>query len=165
MNNKTKKLAYAGILTAIAVVGSLVSVPVAGAKCAPIQHMVNIIAAVVLGPAWGVGIAFCASFLRNLLGLGSLMAFPGSMIGALCCGMMYRFTKNIGITCIAEAIGTSLLGGLAAYPIAKVFMGLQPVGYFVFIWLFFVSTGVGSILAYILVTALEKMHILHEMKN
>ena len=64
-NNTTKKLALAGVLTALAIVGSFISVPVAGSKCAPVQHMVNILAAVTLGPAWGVGIAFCASLLRN----------------------------------------------------------------------------------------------------
>ena len=61
-NNTTKKLALAGVLTALAIVGSFISVPVAGSKCAPVQHMVNILAAVTLGPAWGVGIAFCASY-------------------------------------------------------------------------------------------------------
>ena len=59
-NNATKKLALAGVLTALAIVGSFISVPVAGSKCAPVQHMVNILAAVTLGPAWGVGIAFSA---------------------------------------------------------------------------------------------------------
>ena len=47
-SNTTRKLALAGILTAVAVVGSLISVPVAGSKCAPVQHMVNVFAAVVL---------------------------------------------------------------------------------------------------------------------
>lgn len=89
-----RKLAMAGVLVAVAVAGSLISFPVAGSKCAPIQHMVNICAAVFLGPVWGVGVAFCASVIRNLTGLGSLMAFPGSMVGALCCGLMYRFSKK-----------------------------------------------------------------------
>lgn len=89
-----RKLAMAGVLVAVAVAGSLISFPVAGSKCAPVQHMVNICAAVFLGPAWGVGVAFCASIIRNLTGLGSLMAFPGSMVGALCCGLMYRFSKK-----------------------------------------------------------------------
>ena len=38
----TQKLAIAGVLTAAAVAGSLISVPVAGSKCAPVQHMVNV---------------------------------------------------------------------------------------------------------------------------
>ena len=57
-NTATKKLVMAGVLTALAVVGSLISFPIAGSKCAPVQHMVNILAAVTLGPGWGVGIAF-----------------------------------------------------------------------------------------------------------
>ena len=123
-NNTTKKLALAGVLTALAIVGSFISVPVAGSKCAPVQHMVNILAAVTLGPAWGVGIAFCASLLRNLLGLGSLMAFPGSMVGALCCGLVYKKCHILSLTCLAEAIGTGFLGALAAYPVALYLMGI-----------------------------------------
>lgn len=72
----TQKLAIAGVLTAAAVAGSLISVPVAGSKCAPVQHMVNVFSAVILGPWWGVGIAFCASLIRNLLGIESA-CFPG----------------------------------------------------------------------------------------
>ena len=79
----THKLTLAALLCAVAVVGSMFSFPVFGSKCAPVQHMVNIICAVLLGPWYGVGVAFAASLIRNLLGLGSLMAFPGSMFGAL----------------------------------------------------------------------------------
>lgn len=155
-NNTTKKLALAGVLTALAIVGSFISVPVAGSKCAPVQHMVNILAAVTLGPVWGVGIAFCASLLRNLLGLGSLMAFPGSMVGALCCGLVYKFSKKVLPTCVAEAFGTGVLGGIAAYPVAKYAMGLQDIGMFVYVVPFLISTVAGSILAFVLVTALKK---------
>ena len=86
-SSRTRRLALAGVFTALAIVGSFLSFPVAGSKCAPVQHIINILAAVTLGPWYSVGIAFCASLLRNLLGLGSMMAFPGSMVGALCCGL------------------------------------------------------------------------------
>ena len=155
-NDATKRIALAGVLTAIAVVGSMLSFPVAGSKCAPVQHMVNILAAVTLGPWWGVGIAFAASLLRNILGLGSLMAFPGSMVGALCCGLMYMGTRKLAPTCVAEALGTGILGGIAAYPVAKFLMGAEPVGLFVYVVPFLVSTVAGSILACALITVLEK---------
>lgn len=155
-NDATKRIALAGVLTAIAVVGSMLSFPVAGSKCASVQHMVNILAAVTLGPWWGVGIAFAASLLRNILGLGSLMAFPGSMVGALCCGLMYMGTRKLAPTCVAEALGTGILGGIAAYPVAKFLMGAEPVGLFVYVVPFLVSTVAGSILAFALITVLEK---------
>ena len=81
--NRTLKLCLAAILCAVAVVGSLLVIPIADSKCAPIQHMVNILCAVLLGPGYGVGVAFAASLIRNLLALGTPMAFPGSMFGAL----------------------------------------------------------------------------------
>ena len=82
-NNTTKKLALAGVLTALAIVGSFISVPVAGSKCAPVQHMVNILAAVTLGPAWGVGIAFCAS-------LSGCFVSDGN-----CAGRTFRLCRSI----------------------------------------------------------------------
>ena len=155
-NTATKKLVLAGVLTALAVVGSLISFPIAGSKCAPVQHMVNILAAVALGPGWGVGIAFTASLLRNILGIGSLLAFPGSMVVALCCGLMYMGTRKLAPTCVAEALGTGILGGIASYPVAKFLMGAEPVGLFVYVVPFLVSTVAGSILAFALITVLEK---------
>ena len=151
-----KKLTVTAILAAVAVVGSLFSFPVFGSKCAPVQHLVNVLCAVTVGPWWALAQAFIASLIRNLLGLGSLMAFPGSMIGALCCGLAYMAFRKLWLTCIAEASGTGILGGLAAYPVAKLMMGLNPGGLFVYIVPFLVSTVVGSILAYFLVTALQK---------
>ena len=152
----TKKLALAGVLTALAIVGSFLSFPVAGSKCAPVQHMVNIFAAVLLGPGWGVGIAFCASLLRNILGIGSLMAFPGSMIGALCCGLVYKKCKNLRLTCLAEALGTGILGGIAAYPVALFLMGAAPAGLFIYVIPFLISTVAGSILAFLLISVFQK---------
>ena len=151
-----KTLALASVLTAVAVVGSAFSFPVFGSKCAPVQHMVNVLCAVFLGPWYGVGVAFVASLLRNLLLLGSLMAFPGSMCGALLCGLVYWKSKNLPATLAAEVFGTGIIGGLAAYPVAKGLMGLTPAAYTVYIVPFLISTVAGSILAGILVFALEK---------
>lgn len=163
--DRTKKLALAGLLTAAAVAGSILGVPVAGSKCAPVQHMVNILAAVILGPGWGVGIAFGASLLRNLMGLGSLMAFPGSMAGAFCCGVLYAWTGKLSLTCAAEAAGTSLLGGLLAYPVAKFLMGAAPAGLFVYVIPFLISTAAGSVLGFLLVTVLQKGRILQQLQE
>ncbi len=77
-----RKLTVTALFAAVAVVGSMFSFPVFGAKCAPVQHLVNILCAVLVGPWWGLAAAFIASLIRNLLGLGSLLAFPGSMLGS-----------------------------------------------------------------------------------
>ena len=166
MKNNTKKLAAAGLLCAVAVVGSLFSFPVLGSKCAPVQHMVNILCAVLLGPWYGVAVAFVASLLRNLLGIGSLMAFPGSMCGALLCGVAFWKTKKLTVTLCAEVFGTGILGGLLAYPIAVLFMG-QPAGqiaFYAYIVPFLISTVAGSLLAGMLVAALQKSGAMGPMR-
>ena len=158
----TRKLCYAGILCAVAVVGSFFYIPVFGSKCVPVQHMVNILCAVLLGPFYGVGVAFCASLIRNLLGIGSLMAFPGSMFGALLCGLMFWKTKNIPLTLLAEVFGTAILGGLCAYPVAILFMGMQAgqSAFYAYVIPFLISTAGGAILSGILLGALRKTGIL-----
>ena len=154
----TLKLALTSMLIAVAVVGSMFSFPIFGSRCAPIQHMVNIICAVFLGPGYGVCAACITSLLRNLFGLGSLLAFPGSMIGALFCGIVYAKTKNLLLTLAAEIIGTGIVGGLCAYPVAVLFMGQSAAGiaFYAFVIPFLISTVCGSIIAGVLISALEK---------
>lgn len=163
----TKKLAIAGIFCAVAVVGSLFSFPVFGSKCSPVQHMVNILCAVLLGPGYGLGAAFVASLIRNMLSLGSLMAFPGSMFGALVCGLVYSKTKNILGTLIGEVFGTAVLGGLCAYPVAILFMGQSAAGlaFYAYIIPFFISTAAGAIISAVLIYSLKKSNILQSMQE
>ena len=165
-NTNVRKLAVAGILCAAAVVGSLFSFPVLGSKCAPVQHMVNILCAVLLGPWYGVAAAFAASLIRNLLGLGSLMAFPGSMFGALLCGLMYRKMKKIFPTLAAEVFGTAVLGGLCAYPVAILLMGKSAgdIAFYAYIFPFFVSTMGGAVLSGVLIYALARAGVLADMQ-
>ncbi|MGE4277598.1 MAG: energy coupling factor transporter S component ThiW [Lawsonibacter sp.] len=156
---KTKKLAAAGLLCAVAVAGSMfLTFPAFGSKCAPVQHMVNVLCAVLLGPWYGVGVAFCASLIRNLLGVGSLMAFPGSMFGALLCGLAFWKTKNLQVTLVAEVLGTGVIGGLAAYPVAILFLNADAavVAFYAYIIPFLISTVAGSVLAGVLVAALKR---------
>ena len=165
--SNTKKLAVAGAFCAVAVVGSLFSFPVLGSKCAPVQHMVNIMCAVILGPVYGVAVAFAASLFRNLLGLGSLMAFPGSMFGALLCGVVYSKTKNIPATLIGEVFGTAVLGGLCAYPVAIFFMGKNAaeLAFYVYIIPFLISTAGGAIISAVLIYSLKRSGILQNMQD
>ncbi len=155
---QTRKLCIAGILCAVAVVGSMFSIPIFGSKCAPVQHMINILCAVLLGPWYGVGVAFAASLIRNILALGSLMAFPGSMLGALLCGIVYWKTKNVPFTLLAEVFGTAVLGGLCAYPVAILFMGQKAgdIAFYAYVVPFFISTVGGAILSAIVLKAFQK---------
>lgn len=93
--------------------------------------------------------AFCISLLRNFMGTGSLLAFPGSMVGAFLAGMMYKMTKNNWATAAAEVVGTGVLGGLLAVPMAILLMG-QEAGALAFVPSFLLSSFGGSVIAMIL---------------
>lgn len=160
------KVALSGMLVAVAVVGSMfIQFPFLGSMCSPVQHMVNILCAVFLGPGYGVTVAFAASLLRNIMGVGSLLAFPGSMCGALLCGLAYKKSRNLLLTLAGEVFGTSVIGGIAAYPIAVGLMGKTPATIYAYVVPFLISTAVGSVLAGILVFALQKSGAMKAMRT
>lgn len=153
--NHVKKLAIAGILIALGVVCAPLSIPVGAARCFPVQHMVNVLAGVLLGPVYAVGMAFVTSLLRVLFGMGTLLAFPGSMLGALCCGLLYRYTGKLPLAYLGEVAGTSLLGGLAAYPVAAFVLGKEA-AVFAYVLPFFISTIGGATIAILFIAALKR---------
>ena len=162
-SNRTRKLALAGLLTAVAVVGGMFSIPIGAAKCSPVQHMVNVIAGVLLGPWYGLGSAFVASLIRNLIGTGSLLAFPGSMVGALLAGLLYQKIQRLPAAFVGEVVGTGILGAMLSYPVAVLLMG-KTSALFAFVPSFMINTVAGSIVAVLVLCALERTHLLRPLR-
>lgn len=158
MKHTLRKTVTAAMLVALTVSMSSFAIPIGASKCYPVQHLVNVVCAVFLGPAYGVMAAFCTSLIRNLMGTGSLLAFPGSMVGAFLCGMIYKKTQNLPLTYIGEVVGTGFLGGMLCFPVATLIMGKE-VAIFTYVIPFFMSTACGTIMAAILVGALQKAHV------
>ncbi len=145
-----RKLTYTAIFIAVGVLSAhLVYIPVGVAKCFPLQHVINILLAVLLGTRYSVSAAFGIALLRNILGTGSILAFPGSMVGAALAGILYKKTNSIWGAMAGEVFGTGILGALLAYPVAKYFIG-SAAGALFFIVPFLISTTGGSIIAYFL---------------
>ena len=99
--------------------------------------------------------AFCTSLVRNLIGTGSLLAFPGSMVGAFLCGWLYPKTGKKAAAYFGEVFGTGILGGVLCYPVAVLLMGKEA-AVFAYVMPFLMSTACGTVIAVILVGALEK---------
>ncbi|KAJ53464.1 energy coupling factor transporter S component ThiW [Clostridium tetanomorphum] len=153
---KTKRITFSALLIAIGVfTGNLIYIPVGVSKCFPVQHSLNVLSAVLLGPYHGVAIAFSISLLRNILGTGSLLAFPGSMIGALIAGIFYKKGQKLMYAVIGEVLGTGIIGALLAFPIAKLILGKKVAALF-FVVPFSISTIGGSIIGYIILKALHR---------
>ena len=154
MKVNTKSLLTAAMLTALAVSLSTFAIPIGASKCFPIQHLCNVIAGVFLGPAYGVAMAFCTSLIRNLLGTGSPLAFPGSMVGAFLCGFLYQRTGRLAAAYF----------GLLCYPVATLLMG-QEAALFAYVIPFLLSTAGGTIMAFVLISALYHSGAMSYLKH
>lgn len=163
--NNTKKIAITAMMAAIAVVGSTFSFPIFGSKCAPVQHMVNVLCAVFLGPWYGLAAAFIASVIRNLLGLGTLLAFPGSMCGALLSGLLYRKFQTLPAAYAGEVFGTAVIGGILAFPIARLVMGNAGAALFTFVVPFLVSTAGGTAIADVITGVMKGTGVMAVLKT
>lgn len=158
---KVKKLTLAGLLIALGVVCATFSIPIGAAKCFPIQHMVNIIAGVLLGPIYSVAVAFCISLIRVLSGTGTLLAFPGSMLGAFLCGMLFKIYPKLPIAYFGEVFGTGILGALVAFPVATLIMGKEA-AIFAYVMPFMISSAVGATISVLILKVLTKTKVWQE---
>ncbi len=146
--SRAQKIALSGILIGMAVIFGIFSIPIGAAKISPVQHFVNVVSAITLGPVYAVINAFAASLIRNILGTGSLLAFPGSMVGAMISGLLYKHFKNILAGVVGEIIGTGILGALLAYPVAVLLMGKSG-AIVMFVIPFLCSCSAGAVIAYV----------------
>lgn len=158
MSSKVRKICLAGILIALAVTSSTFYIPIGVAKCFPVQHLINVLTGVLLGPWYAVAVAFCTSVMRLMLGTGTILAFPGSMFGALLSGLLFVKSKKLIFAFIGEFVGTGFIGALAAYPIATLLMGREA-ALFGFIIPFGISSIVGAMLAVIIIGIMNRTKI------
>lgn len=162
---KTHKLTMTAMMIAIGTLSSnLFYIPIGFTKVFPVQHFLNVLSAVLLGPYYAVAQAFGVSLLRNLMGTGSLFAFPGSMVGALLASLLFWKTRKLYLAFFGEVIGTGILGAMLSYPIATLLLG-QKATLFGFIPLFIFSSFAGALIGFIILTVFLRKKVLIVNEN
>jgi energy coupling factor transporter S component ThiW len=162
----TRKVARAIILVAIGVALSpFTSIPIGIAKINPTQHFINVLGAVLLGPWWAAGIALIIGILRNALGTGTLLAFPGGMIGAFIAGFFYHYSRSIYIAALGEIIGTGFLGAIASALIVAPILMKKGMAIGALIITFSGSTLLGSIIGVFALKFLKRSGIIELKPN
>jgi energy coupling factor transporter S component ThiW len=162
----TARVALASILACIAIALSpIVSFPLGFATPFPIQHMVNAISGVTLGPWYAVMIAVVAGAARNLLGTGTVFAFPGGIFGALVVGLMHRYLIKSDYAALTEPLGTGIIGAVvSAYivgPWAAQAGLIRRLGMLeAFVASFLASSVPGSLLGFIVLKVLRRIGFL-----
>ncbi|AVK82943.1 energy coupling factor transporter S component ThiW [Lysinibacillus sp. B2A1] len=150
-----RKLTIMALLVAIAVAGStFVSIPTGIARAYPIQHAINVIGAILLGPVPAVIIALITAIIRILTGTGSLLAIPGSVIGAFCAALAYKYSSKPLLAGIGEIVGTGIIASLIAVPYAYILMGTSVAAMF-FMPAFLTSSIIGAFLGMAVASSLR----------
>ena len=118
--SRNKKIMFLAMMVALDVVLSPL-MRIEG--MAPMSSTINVIAAMLMGPVYGVAMAFLTAILRMTLLAIPPLALTGAVFGALLAGIGARMTKNIYGAMIGEFIGTGLIGSLLSYPVMVWFTG------------------------------------------
>jgi len=151
----TKKIALVAVLVAVTVVLSPINFPVGSSKCYPAQHMINSIAGVLLGPWYAAVMALFTGVIRNMLGLGTLHAFPGGIPGALVVGLFYRCVKT-DLAALVEPLGTVVIGATISALVVAPYLGKSFT--VAFWWIAFAASSIpGSIIGFIVLTAIRRL--------
>jgi energy-coupling factor transport system ATP-binding protein len=160
--SETRRTAYAVVLVAMGVaLAPYTSIPVGIARINPTQHFINVMAAVLLGPWWATLIAGAVAVLRNVMGVGTLLAFPGGMIGALLAGFCYQRWRGLLPAAAGEVVGTGLIAPLVcALLVAPVLMG-KAVSFLALLPSFALSALAGAALGVLTLRFLERAEIIH----
>lgn len=178
---ETKKVSLLTVLTVLGVIlAPFIWFPFFGTKAFPGQHLVNALAGVLLGPWWAAAAATLIGIIRNVLGIGTLYAFPGGIPGAIFVGLTYVMTRRAKnpilrySAALTEPIGTVLIGGTVSILIMAPALGDVRIlgaieqhglyGFFPIFWLGWAASSVpGSLIGYLTLLALERSGILKQI--
>ncbi len=123
----TQKLVLTAMLACLAfVLNTFVYFP----SMAPFQHFVDVVAAVLLGPWYACAAAFLCGVMRMLSGR-TIQAVVGAVFGPILGGLLYRRTHSLWLAALGEIVGTGILGALAAYPLMRIFYGLDAQAWYI----------------------------------
>ncbi len=142
----------------------LLSFPVAGSKCAPVQHIINILGRHVRALVQCRNCILCQPVTKSAWSWqhdGFSRKYGWSTLLWTC--ILHLPQAQPDLSCRGTRHRNSWRH--AAYPVAVYIMGITPAGIFVYVVPFLISTIAGSILAFLLITALNKGGVMAMIKT
>ena len=123
----------------------------------PMAHLINITAAVLLGPVDAFLVALLIGIIRMcVMGIPPL-ALTGAVFGALLSGILYKVTKGkIWAAVLGEIVGTGIIGAIVSYPVMTYICGREGLGWFFYVPSFTCGTLIGGSLAFIMLKQMQK---------
>ncbi|MBS7622923.1 energy coupling factor transporter S component ThiW [Candidatus Bathyarchaeota archaeon] len=160
VGSPSRNAAAAAVLAAIAVALSPLSFPVGPTKVYPAQHMVNGVGGVLLGPWYAALVAVVVAFVRNVLGTGTVFAFPGGVPGALLVGLVHKYLWRRDYAALLEPVGTAFGAVMSALVVAPLALQLGSIRLTLtleaFLIAFLASSIPGAILGFIVLLVIRR---------
>jgi energy coupling factor transporter S component ThiW len=153
------------LLSMLAAAGVVLSPILRVPGMAPMQHFINVICAVLLGPRYAFTCALLIAALRmSLMGI-NILAVTGAIFGALLSGILYKATGRLSGALAGEIIGTGVIGAIVSYPAMAFIYGSAEVALFTYIPSFTAGTIIGGSLGFMLLKFLSKQKILENLQR
>lgn len=131
---------------------------------APFQHFVSVIAAVLLGPWYGSCAALLCGIMRMMSGR-TIQAVAGAVFGPIFGGLLYKKFNNFFAAMIGEVFGVGIVGALTAYPLMKMFYGLDAQQWYYYVPFYTPSAIVGGAMGVAVLVTLKRGGVLTQMQN
>lgn len=131
----------------------------------PMAHLINITAAVLLGPVDALIVAVLIGIIR-MCGMGiPPLALTGAVFGATLSGILYKASKGkIWAAVLGEIIGTGIIGAVVSYPVMTYICGREGLSWLFYVPSFTCGTLIGGSIAAVLLYRLQSIGVLQKMQ-
>jgi energy coupling factor transporter S component ThiW len=132
----------------------------------PMAHLINITAAVLLGPVDALLVAVMIGVIRmSVMGIPPL-ALTGAVFGATLSGILYKASKGkIWAAVLGEIIGTGIIGAIVSYPVMAFICGREGLGWLFYVPSFICGTLIGGSIAFIFLYQLQRAGVLSDIQR
>jgi energy coupling factor transporter S component ThiW len=132
----------------------------------PMAHLINITAAVLLGPVDALLVAVMIGVIRmSVMGIPPL-ALTGAVFGATLSGILYKASKGkIWAAVLGEIIGTGIIGAIVSYPVMAFICGREGLGWLFYVPSFICGTLIGGSIAFIFLYQLQRTGVLSDIQR
>lgn len=130
---------------------------------APMQHFINVIAAVTVGPGGAFIVALLINIMRMMFLAISPLAITGSVFGAALSGLLFLKIKKPWGAAAGEWIGTGIIGSLLSYPVMHYIMGIPEIGWLTYVPGFIAGTLSGGLLGLFFVHIMSRKDFFRKM--
>lgn len=154
------------VMAMLVAVGVVISPLLRVEGMCPMAHLINITAAVLLGPLDAFIVAVLIGVIRMAaMGIPPL-ALTGAVFGATLSGILYKASKGkIWAAVLGEIIGTGIIGAIVSYPVMTYICGREGLTWLFYVPSFICGTLIGGSIALVLLYRLQSIGVLKRMQT